>query len=749
MSYSSKSALFFVSFLWFVLLFCTSNQLYGQEILTTYKEQYDKTVPGSPARFEVVGKYAQALFFQEQQQEATQLLKENILIAEKQGDKTNAAYLYAILAMNAQLNDKTTEASRTIKKALDYTQQIEANEIKAYVNYCQGWIYVRNNQEAKAVQSLLTAISFYEKAPSSPTKLSRLSAAYKELTSIYASWDDYELQEKYSKLTLDIAVQQNNPNALFDAYMMMGYLYESEFAQNTNNIYARDLAENYYKKAIKTYENNREVIPFRSDLAFVANNLASLYLRAFPKQYNEQATYYANLALQQAQETHQINFQASSYGILAEIALKENKTKIATSYLLSALSAINNTHLPDKNTLLSIYESLAQLNETEENYLGALHFHKLYLQTYQSIYNQDKLEISRRLEAQYEKEQQKQQLLTLQLASEKKEQQIRLMRTLGVQQQQELENLKLSEENQRKKLEISQLETETHAQALKLSQLENDNKLLDIQHFKKTLSYQKKVNSYFLALAVVFAILLFVLLYVYKQRTKSMNQQKELYNLALEKEKQHAKIATLTALLDGQEQERARLARDLHDGLGGLLSGTKIQLSTLHHKITDTNKIEMTKSIEHLDNAVDELRRVAHNLMPDLLLKYGLEEALKEYANRMSTDQLDIHVQFLGYTQTLEQDKQLLVYRIIQELVNNALKHANPQQIIIQLVESDNSYMVTIEDDGCGFELTQAQQTQSAGLHNIQSRVQFLKGELHIHSELNLGTSIDFQFPKQ
>jgi len=323
------------------------------------------------------------------------------------------------------------------------------------------------------------------------------------------------------------------------------------------------------------------------------------------------------------------------------------------------------------------------------------------------------------------------------------------MRTLGLQQQQELENLKLSEENQRKKLEISQLETETHAQALKLSELENDNKLLDIQHFKKTLSYQKKVNSYFLALAVVFAILLFVLLYVYKQRTKSMNQQKELYNLALEKEKQHAKIATLTALLDGQEQERARLARDLHDGLGGLLSGTKIQLSTLHHKITDTNKIEMTKSIEHLDNAVDELRRVAHNLMPDLLLKYGLEEALKEYANRMSTDQLDIHVQFLGYTQTLEQDKQLLVYRIIQELVNNALKHANPQQIIIQLVESDNSYMVTIEDDGCGFELTQAQKTQSAGLHNIQSRVQFLKGELHIHSELNLGTSIDFQFPKQ
>jgi len=732
-----------------MVVLCAGPSVYGQDIIATYKEQYDQTVPGSTGRFETAGKYAQALFFQDRQQEANQLLKENILIAEKQEDKTNAAYLCAILAMNAQLNGNTTTANKTIKKALDYALNSNKDEIKAYVNYCQGWIYVRNNQEAKAVQSLLAAVSFYEKAPTSPTKQSRLSATYKELTSIYASWDDYELQEKYSKLTLDIALKQDNPNALFDAYMMMGYLYESEFAQNTNNIYARDLAEKYYTKAIKTYEKNQDVIPFRSDLAFVSNNLASLYLRVFPKPYNEQAKYYANLALTQAKETHQINFQASAYGILAEIALQEGDSQAAKSNLLAALAAINSTHLPDKNTLLSIYESLTQLNEREENYVGALHFQKLYLQTYQSIYNQDKLEISRRLEAQYEKEQQKQQLLTLQLASEKKEQQLQLMRTLGLQQQQELENLKLLEENQRKRLEISQLETETHAQALKLSQLENDNKLLDIQHFKKNLSYQQKVNSYFLALSAVFAILLLVLFYVYKQRTKSMKQQKALYNLALEKEKQHAKIATLTALLDGQEQERSRLARDLHDGLGGLLSGTKIQLSTLHHKMADANKQEMTKSMEHLDNAVDELRRVAHNLMPDLLLKYGLEEALKEYANRMSTDQLDIDVQFLGYTHALPQDKQLLVYRIIQELVNNALKHAHPQQIIIQFVENETSYMVTVEDDGCGFDLAQVQQTKSAGLHNIQSRVQFLKGELHIHSEVNLGTSIDFQFPKQ
>ena len=226
-----------------------------------------------------------------------------------------------------------------------------------------------------------------------------------------------------------------------------------------------------------------------------------------------------------------------------------------------------------------------------------------------------------------------------------------------------------------------------------------------------------------------------------------MKQREELYNLELEKERQNSKISTLTALLDGQELERARLARDLHDGLGGLLSGTKIQLTHLNDKINEQVKPDLDKSIHQLDGAVDELRRVAHNLMPDLLIKYGLEEALKEYAIRMSNDQLDVDVQFLSYTNSLNKETQLFVYRIIQELVNNAIKHANASQIIIQFVE-DFNYSITVEDDGKGFDVNDLKLTQSAGLHNIQSRVEFLKGTLNIHSELNLGTSIEFQFPK-
>nr|WP_286435455.1 ATP-binding protein [Myroides odoratimimus] len=191
------------------------------------------------------------------------------------------------------------------------------------------------------------------------------------------------------------------------------------------------------------------------------------------------------------------------------------------------------------------------------------------------------------------------------------------------------------------------------------------------------------------------------------------------------------------------------MARDLHDGLGGLLSGTKLHLTQLNDKVEGQAKQGLDKSINQIDAAVTELRKVAHNLMPDLLVNYGLKEALDEFGIRMSNDTLDIHIEFLSYTNSLSQDQQLLVYRIIQELVNNAIKHAAASQIIIQLVEEEHEIIVTVEDDGRGFDINKLDLKKSAGFHNIQSRIQFMKGTLAVHSEENIGTSVEFKFPKK
>ncbi len=226
-----------------------------------------------------------------------------------------------------------------------------------------------------------------------------------------------------------------------------------------------------------------------------------------------------------------------------------------------------------------------------------------------------------------------------------------------------------------------------------------------------------------------------------------MKQRDELHALALEKEKQNSKISTLTALLEGQEQERGRLARDLHDGLGGLLSGTKLQLSYLDPHQSENIEAGISKSINQIDGAVEELRRVAHNLMPDLLMKYGLEVAIQEFASRMSNSALNIHTEFISYSNSISEEKQLLLYRIIQELVNNVIKHAKASEIIIQISEAENVLNLTVEDDGKGFDRKSLDIRKTAGFHNIESRVQFLKGTMNITSELNIGTSIELQIP--
>ena len=731
------------------LIFCfIFKAAQAQELLANLKLQYEKTAIDNPERFYAAGKYVQGLFFNKQELKANKILKENIQMAIVLKDGSYAAYLYAIQAMNDRIAEQLTESKINLEKAKEFAAKSKNQEIKGYVSYCEGWLQVRDNKEGEAVRSFLRAISYYDIAPPSLSLNSRKSTTYKELTSIYSNWNEYQLQEKYSLLALNLAIKQNEPIAIFDAYMLMGYMYEQQHIADQSRLKTRDQAEKYYLLAIDTYNKNNSKIPFPSNLSFVANNLANLYFTFFPDNYGDQALYYATLAQKQGLETQQHSHVASAYGIMAEIAIKNNDSQHAKEYLLSALNTISQSSVQDQNILLSIYERLSEIAESESDLAQAIRYQKSYMKTFKSIYNQEQLELGRRLEAQFEKERQQQQLITMQLEAEKKEQQINLMHTISLQQKQEYENLKLREVNQSKELKLTRLESLKRTQELKLSQLETQSRAQDILNYKNEISYKEKINKYYISLLLVFLLALLLLLYAYKQRSKRLRQNKELYNFSLDQERQNIKISTLTAMLDGQEKERGRMARDLHDGLGGLLSSTKISLSQFTDQVALPFKGGLHNLLKQLDTAVEELRRVAHNLMPDLLNRYGLQEALKDYAIRMSNDRLAIDVQFLHYAGDLEKDKQLLVYRIIQELVNNAFKHASATQILIQVVEEIDHYNITVEDDGNGFDVQQVRGNQSAGLHNIQSRIDFLKGKLYIHSEKQIGTSVEIIFPK-
>jgi signal transduction histidine kinase len=220
------------------------------------------------------------------------------------------------------------------------------------------------------------------------------------------------------------------------------------------------------------------------------------------------------------------------------------------------------------------------------------------------------------------------------------------------------------------------------------------------------------------------------------------------YGLSLRAAESDKKL--VQTLLENQqivETERSRLAKDLHDGLGGLLSGIKLTLNSVADKVNEKNTLLFNKANNQLDNAISEMRRVAHNMMPEALLKFGLGEAIQDYCDGINESNL-VKMKYtqIGSLQSLDKSAEIVLYRIIQELTNNALKHAVAKNIFIQINKHSKGFTITIEDDGKGFDYT-ASAGGGQGLKNVQSRISYLKGSYDIKSEKGNGTSINIEIP--
>ncbi len=206
-------------------------------------------------------------------------------------------------------------------------------------------------------------------------------------------------------------------------------------------------------------------------------------------------------------------------------------------------------------------------------------------------------------------------------------------------------------------------------------------------------------------------------------------------------------------VLKGEEQERTRLAKDLHDGLGGMLSGIKYSLNTMKGNLimTPENNQAFERSIDMLDSSIKEMRRVAHNMMPEALVKFGLITALKDFCNEVNqTGALQVNFQSIGMeNELIEQTLAITIYRIVQELINNTLKHASAKNAIVQVAKIEGHLLVTVEDDGNGFDTSQLNSSKGMGWSNIQNRVDFLKGTLDVRSEIENGTSVHIELSLQ
>jgi len=214
-----------------------------------------------------------------------------------------------------------------------------------------------------------------------------------------------------------------------------------------------------------------------------------------------------------------------------------------------------------------------------------------------------------------------------------------------------------------------------------------------------------------------------------------------------EMEKERQLIAT-KSVLKGEESERSRMARDLHDGLGGMLSGVKINLSAMKGNsiITSENAQAFDHAINLLDTSISELRRVAHNLMPETLNHYGLKTALHDFVGEMSSNiSTELSFGFFGADIRFESQLELTAYRIAQELVNNALKHSDASKIDLQLIAEPARICIQVVDNGKGFNTT-ANVANGKGLVSIRDRVAAYKGRFEIESTPGQGTEAIIEF---
>ena len=267
---------------------------------------------------------------------------------------------------------------------------------------------------------------------------------------------------------------------------------------------------------------------------------------------------------------------------------------------------------------------------------------------------------------------------------------------------------------------------------------------LKIRLLEEEVSSQKRLdqaNMRLFSVGGLFLISLVGFLY-YKNRVKAGQLQ-------LHEAQREQQIISMRSMLEGQEKERTRIARDLHDGLGNLLSSLKVNFGSLQINLDDQNskKIYGTAS-QMIDEACTEVRKIAHEMMPQSLKRLGLRRALEDMVQKMDaihgfTAEFQVH----GTEKTFDDTTNVMLFRIVQEAMNNIVKYAQATDVSVQITYSREWFDLTIEDDGVGFDLSAARNKKGMGLKSMAFRTEFIGGTLDLNSRPGVGTLVTINIP--
>lgn len=230
-----------------------------------------------------------------------------------------------------------------------------------------------------------------------------------------------------------------------------------------------------------------------------------------------------------------------------------------------------------------------------------------------------------------------------------------------------------------------------------------------------------------------------------KRKQLLAEQDKELQTQKVATLMKEQELKAIDAMIEGQEKERQLIANDLHDDLGGLMATVKLHFDALQKKQSPEMFL---KTNNLLDEAYQKIRGIAHAKNSGVLASQGLLKAIKHMAKKTSdANNLQIYIIDHGLENRLENSLELTIFRIIQELVSNTIKHAGASEITIQITNYDHKLNIVVEDNGKGFDVDTLSRSTGMGIHSIDKRVENLNGNVHIDSKTGQGTSVIIDIP--
>ena len=204
------------------------------------------------------------------------------------------------------------------------------------------------------------------------------------------------------------------------------------------------------------------------------------------------------------------------------------------------------------------------------------------------------------------------------------------------------------------------------------------------------------------------------------------------------------------SVIEAEENERKRIASDLHDGVGQTMSAAKINLAALYGDIsfsTEEQRNAYEKVVTLVDESCKEVRTVSHNMMPNVLLKSGLANAIRTFVSQIDGRIIKVNFYSEGLNEKMESNTEVVLYRVIQECVNNVIKHSGANHLDISLIKDEEGISATVEDNGKGFDTSKQETFEGIGLKNIISRIAYLKGTVEWESSPGKGTAVIIHIP--